>query len=105
MPSTDTPSPNKIRPMVSPGTFQITSRGRVAFAVMSANILDDNNGISTCNSIGSGSSNMSNEGSISSMINYLSPEYVSCLGKKVLFNESDIEKVSVRMYTTRKLYR
>lgn len=89
---TDIPSPNKIRPMVSSGTFQITSRGRVAFAAVpihsSPDSVDKDNGMTR----------NSNLTLISSMINYLSPEYVSCLGKNVLFNESDIEKVSCSIY-------
>lgn len=39
--------------------------------------------------------NNDNVASISSMMmNYLSPEYISCSSKKATFSESDIEKVS-----------
>lgn len=44
-----------------------------------------------------GDSDVSNDNiaSISSMMmNYLSPEYISCASKKAMFSESDIEKVS-----------
>lgn len=47
--------------------------------------------------LGGGDSDVNNDNvaSISSMMmNYLSPEYISCASKKATFSESDIEKVS-----------
>lgn len=97
-PISDTPSPNKIRPLVNPNTFQITSRGRVAFTVVPVVGHTAARHASASSSVGSIDSHHEDNGSkitsISSMINYLSPEYISCVGKKVSFTESDIEKVS-----------
>ncbi|XP_063704229.1 LOW QUALITY PROTEIN: uncharacterized protein LOC134833731 [Culicoides brevitarsis] len=93
----DTPPPNKIRPLVNPNTFQITSRGRVSFTVLPANMplmL-----AVTCSDFMPGArfsarDDAENVAAISSlMMNYLSPEYISCASKKATFSESDIEKM------------
>lgn len=87
----DTPSPNKIRPLVNPHTFQITSRGRVAFTVLPTTMPLI---LSNVGDIGS-----DNVASISSMMNYLSPEYISAASnKKAIFSESDIEKVNIFLH-------
>lgn len=55
------------------------------------------NGINLAAAATTADSDVNNDNvvSISSMMmNYLSPEYISCASKKAMFSESDIEKVS-----------
>uniref|UniRef100_A0A336LMW2 CSON002930 protein n=1 Tax=Culicoides sonorensis TaxID=179676 RepID=A0A336LMW2_CULSO len=93
----DTPPPNKIRPLVNPQTLQITSRGRVTFSILSANmplILTHNE---LNNKVDSGLPSEKNNDNIppfsSIIMDYLSPEYISCISQKAMFSESDIEKM------------
>lgn len=77
---TDTPSTNKIRPLVNPASLHITSRGRVAF-----NIIPINRTIPGVNSTNDKLN----------LMDFLSPEYLKFLDRRGQFSESDIEKVSL----------
>lgn len=72
----DTPSTNRLLPLVNLSNLQITSRGRVVFNVIPAGQMNSDNGVTPF-----------------SDTSFLSPEYLSSVGKKTSFSESDIEKV------------
>lgn len=72
----DTPSTNRLLPLVNLTNLQITSRGRVVFNVMPAGQMNTDNGVTPF-----------------SDTSFLSPEYLNNIGKKTSFSESDIEKV------------
>lgn len=72
----DTPSTNRLLPLVNLTSLQITSRGRVVFNVVPAGQMNSDNGVTPF-----------------SDTSFLSPEYLNTVGKKTSFSESDIEKV------------
>lgn len=65
---------NRIIPLIHPSILQITSRGRVIFSILPSGQMNSLNDITT-------------------HISFLPPEYLNNIGKKVSFNESDVEKV------------
>uniref|UniRef100_A0A1B0DFM9 Uncharacterized protein n=1 Tax=Phlebotomus papatasi TaxID=29031 RepID=A0A1B0DFM9_PHLPP len=73
----DTPSTSRILPLVTPTSLQITSRGRVAFNIVPA-------GQTIAHELGQ----MAGDA-----VKHLAPEFLSSMGKKITFSESDIEKV------------
>uniref|UniRef100_A0A182JG05 FERM and PDZ domain-containing protein 2 n=1 Tax=Anopheles atroparvus TaxID=41427 RepID=A0A182JG05_ANOAO len=80
----ETPSITKVRPLITPATLQISSRGRVVFslipAVRPSPVPEPWAG-------GQGAEVSEQESP------FLSPEYINSLGKGVQFNESDVEKM------------
>lgn len=74
--SADTPSTNRLLPLVNLTNLQITSRGRVVFNVIPTGQMNSDNGVTPF-----------------SDTSFLSPEYLNSVGKKTSFSESDIEKV------------
>lgn len=62
-------SSSQILPLIHPDTTRISSRGRVAFDILTSNL-------------------------VCSYICFLSPEYLSSLDKRCVFLESDMEKVN-----------
>lgn len=74
---TDTSSTTRILPLVHPSNLQITSRGRVVFNILRSGQMG-------------GSLN-----DVTSYISFLPPEYLSSIGKKIAFIESDVEKVFI----------
>lgn len=95
----DTPSTNRILPLVRPSSLQITSRGRVALNITTLEQMNSYHGTSSTSSSPNHEmlQNLPKNSEIKSyseVINYLSPEYVACIGKNANFSESDIEKVS-----------
>ncbi|XP_059612240.1 uncharacterized protein LOC132258783 isoform X2 [Phlebotomus argentipes] len=74
----DTPSTSRILPLVTPTTLQITSRGRVAFNIIPA-------GQTIAHELGRMAGG--------DAVKHLAPEFLSSVGKKITFSESDIEKM------------
>ncbi|KAG4070549.1 hypothetical protein HA402_001215 [Bradysia odoriphaga] len=72
----NTPSTNRLLPLVNLTNLQITSRGRVVFNVMPAGQMNSDNDVTPF-----------------SDTSFLSPEYLNNIGKKTSFSESDIEKM------------
>lgn len=73
----DTSSTTRILPLVHPSNLQITSRGRVVFNILPSGQMD-------------GPLN-----DVTSYMSFLPPEYLSSIGKKITFIESDVEKVYI----------
>uniref|UniRef100_A0A1B0CI30 GDPGP1-like N-terminal domain-containing protein n=1 Tax=Lutzomyia longipalpis TaxID=7200 RepID=A0A1B0CI30_LUTLO len=74
----DTPSTSRILPLVTPTSLQITSRGRVAFNIIPA-------GQTIAHELG--------RMAYGDAVKYLAPEFLTVMGKKFTFSESDIEKM------------
>ncbi|KAJ6638107.1 hypothetical protein Bhyg_10840 [Pseudolycoriella hygida] len=72
----DTPSTNRLLPLVNLTNLQITSRGRVVYNVIAAGQMNSDNNFASFTDT-----------------RFLSPEYLNSLGKKTSFSESDIEKM------------
>ncbi|XP_055524142.1 uncharacterized protein LOC129717898 isoform X2 [Wyeomyia smithii] len=93
----DTPSITKVRPLISPTGLQITSRGRVVFNLVSVQqpLVQEGAGPPQASAPagGAGPGGGGGSGAFLDMKSYLSPEYLSSLGKKINFSESDVEKM------------
>lgn len=91
LPSPDTPSTNRILPLVTANSLQITSRGRVAFNIVPVSQLgkyklqQQHQQTSSMNSGGEQPNHV--------IMDFLSPEFVQSIGQRATFSESDIEKV------------
>ncbi|XP_041780175.1 uncharacterized protein LOC121597901 [Anopheles merus] len=88
----ETPSISKVRPLITPASLQISSRGRVVFSIVPAT-----GGVSgqqqqqQQHEQGRDASAAPDFGT--SEEPFLSPEYINSLGKNVQFSESDVEKM------------
>lgn len=76
----DTPLTSRIIPVVNPSSLQITSLGRVAFELIP---------------IYGQMNTFSNITTTSTLLNFISPEYLNSIKKNITFTESDIEKVCI----------
>uniref|UniRef100_A0A182TQR1 Uncharacterized protein n=1 Tax=Anopheles melas TaxID=34690 RepID=A0A182TQR1_9DIPT len=84
----ETPSISKVRPLITPASLQISSRGRVVFSIVPATGVG---GQQQQHEQGQNASAPPDFGT--SEEPFLSPEYINSLGKNVQFSESDVEKV------------
>lgn len=84
----DTPSTNRILPLVTASSLQITSRGRVAFNIIPVSQL----GKYKLEQQTSGNGQTKPQ-SNHIIMDFLSPEFVQSIGQRTTFSESDIEKV------------
>ncbi|XP_055599161.1 uncharacterized protein LOC129748529 [Uranotaenia lowii] len=84
----DTPSIGKVRPLITPTGLQITSRGRVVFGIVSAAAAGGNGHGGPLPKAADSQPALSGQQKA-----FLSPEYINCLGKKINFSESDVEKM------------
>uniref|UniRef100_A0A182PLK0 Protein kinase domain-containing protein n=1 Tax=Anopheles epiroticus TaxID=199890 RepID=A0A182PLK0_9DIPT len=73
-----TPSISKVRPLITPASLQISSRGRVVFSIVPAPQQQHQE-------VGQDADGPAEP--------FLSPEYINSLGKNVQFSESDVEKM------------
>ncbi|XP_050073783.1 uncharacterized protein LOC126561562 [Anopheles maculipalpis] len=72
----ETPSISKVRPLITPASLQISSRGRVVFSIVPA-----------------AQQQQHQEALDTTEEPFLSPEYINSLGKTIQFSESDVEKM------------
>uniref|UniRef100_A0A182I9G9 Uncharacterized protein n=2 Tax=Anopheles arabiensis TaxID=7173 RepID=A0A182I9G9_ANOAR len=84
-----TPSISKVRPLITPASLQISSRGRVVFSIVPAT--GGVGGQQQQHEQGRNASAAPDFGT--SEEPFLSPEYINSLGKNVQFSESDVEKM------------
>uniref|UniRef100_A0A8W7PVH9 KIND domain-containing protein n=1 Tax=Anopheles coluzzii TaxID=1518534 RepID=A0A8W7PVH9_ANOCL len=83
----ETPSISKVRPLITPASLQISSRGRVVFSIVPAT-----------GGVGGQQHEQGRDAGAApdydtSEEPFLSPEYINSLGKNVQFSESDVEKM------------
>uniref|UniRef100_A0A182YEW7 Uncharacterized protein n=1 Tax=Anopheles stephensi TaxID=30069 RepID=A0A182YEW7_ANOST len=81
--SQKTPSISKVRPLITPASLQISSRGRVVFSIVPAT---------------TGGQQQQQQQHQQDALDiteeaFLSPEYINSLGKTIQFSESDVEKM------------
>ncbi|XP_049289763.1 uncharacterized protein LOC125767322 isoform X2 [Anopheles funestus] len=80
----ETPSISKVRPLITPASLQVSSRGRVVFSIVPATGGQQHQTHET--SAGQEAPDATEEP-------FLSPEYINSLGKTIQFSESDVEKM------------
>lgn len=85
---TDTPSTNRILPLVTANSLQITSRGRVAFNIIPVSQLGKYK-LQQQQLTGGPANAQPNH----IIMEFLSPEFVQSIGQRTTFPESDVEKV------------
>ncbi|XP_035919453.1 uncharacterized protein LOC118517435 isoform X2 [Anopheles stephensi] len=78
----ETPSISKVRPLITPASLQISSRGRVVFSIVPA-------------TTGGQQQQQQHQQDALDITEepFLSPEYINSLGKTIQFSESDVEKM------------
>uniref|UniRef100_A0A182W496 Uncharacterized protein n=1 Tax=Anopheles minimus TaxID=112268 RepID=A0A182W496_9DIPT len=85
----ETPSISKVRPLITPASLQISSRGRVVFSIVPATggqHQQQHHHQTREPSAGQEAPDATEEP-------FLSPEYINSLGKTIQFSESDVEKM------------
>lgn len=88
----DTPSANRILPLVTTNSLQITARGRVAFNIIPVGQLGKYKLEQQHNQAND------NKDQQHAIMDFLSPDFLQSMGQRNTFSESDIEKVML-IYT------
>ncbi|XP_053668060.1 uncharacterized protein LOC128718460 [Anopheles marshallii] len=86
----ETPSISKVRPLITPASLQISSRGRVVFSIVPAT---GGQHQPQQHQHQKHESSAGQEAPDATEEPFLSPEYINSLGKTIQFSESDVEKM------------